>query len=295
MTEYSLYGGQHVLRFDPDKHVYYYGNTKNVVPGVTSITGVMDKPALIYWAVNQTVEFLQTAIQPGQPYDEVHIAAMLKAAKNARFSTSNKATTIGSLVHDWIEKYIKYTIKHGQPPVVVEADPDRVRRPGHIGIPFNEDAARAIDQFLKWEKKNKVEYIFSERKTFSPTHWYAGTCDIGAIINGKRTVLDWKTSKDIYEDYFIQVSAYAKALEEEGDEPYEQIMIVQVPKDGKEFKAQAKPHKRTPEKDINFYFELFLQCRGIYAWKNEKPKDIVQRPWWGRPIIERTPELKLAA
>jgi hypothetical protein len=51
-----------------------------------------------------------------------------------------------------------------------------------------------------------------ERRIHSPEHWYAGTIDAVATINGRTGVLDIKTSKAVYRDYNLQTAAYMEAL-----------------------------------------------------------------------------------
>jgi len=43
---------------------------------------------------------------------------------------------------------------------------------------------------------------------------YAGTCDFIGRVDGEKLVIDWKTSKAIYNTYPLQFSAYLHAYEE---------------------------------------------------------------------------------
>ena len=55
----------------------------------------------------------------------------------------------------------------------------------------------------------------SERIVYSKRLFYCGTCDLFATINGKPTVVDFKTGSGFYEDQPLQLAAYATAIEEE--------------------------------------------------------------------------------
>ena len=75
----------------------------------------------------------------------------------------------------------------------------------------------AIDAFKKFlEIKNvqtSPEYV--EKQIMHPTHRYAGTIDVMALIDGKFGVLDIKTSQAIYRDYNLQTAAYMGALKDQ--------------------------------------------------------------------------------
>ena len=58
-----------------------------------------------------------------------------------------------------------------------------------------------------------------ETRIVSKNHWYAGTIDVLAELNGRLGALDIKTSYAIYRDYGIQTAAYVEALQESGTPP----------------------------------------------------------------------------
>ncbi len=75
-------------------------------------------------------------------------------------------------------------------------------------------AEQCFDNFLTWKKQNDFEPVESELSLVSEDHQYGGTLDCVAMINGKLSIPDWKTGKDVYEDHIIQIIAYAKLWEE---------------------------------------------------------------------------------
>lgn len=77
----------------------------------------------------------------------------------------------------------------------------------------------AINAFLDFKNKNKVIPYLIEERVVSKNHWYAGTIDVLAELNGKLGLIDIKTSYAIYRDYNLQTAAYAQALEENGFPP----------------------------------------------------------------------------
>lgn len=203
----KLYKGEIELVFNKNGHRYTVADKPCV--GVTTILSSLAKPALIPWAVNMTIGYLQENIKAGKSYDEVQIGELLKEAKGAYRKKKEAAADLGSLVHKWIEDYIK-----GLKPE----------------LPINPQMKLSIDAFLKWEKDNKVKFIESERVVYSRKYNFAGTCDFTCEINGKKYIGDIKTSNAIYSEYLLQVSAYRYAMQEEDNNVYDGMLIIRVPK-----------------------------------------------------------------
>jgi CRISPR/Cas system-associated exonuclease Cas4 (RecB family) len=270
MTEKtSLYNGKIELNFDEGKHLYTVNG--NTVYGVTSIVGVLDKPALLYWAVNQTILFLSGALKPGIILDEVQIKEVLDQAKMAHRVKKDKSADLGTMIHEWLEKYIKARIAKGVLPE----------------LPVNVEMRKAIDSFFQWAKDNKVALISAERKIYSDKYGYAGTLDLEAIVNGKRTIIDFKTSNAIYDEYFIQASAYLMALEEELNKPVNGgVIILRLPKS----QTDNLEVKQITREEANDFIDVFLSCLRIYQWKmGIKRQQIIKSV---SPAVETKVEIK---
>ena len=216
--------------------------------GVTSIINVLDKPAILYWAVNQAVDFLGTNWVAGKEYDEVEIKTLLEDARKAHTIKKDKAADIGTIGHSWIEKYAKARIEKKTPP----------KRP------VNKELKKGIDGFFKWAKENKVQLIASEQRIYHDKWKYAGTLDIEAMVGGKRTVIDVKFSKAIYPEMFLQASAYLKAREKETGNKYPGgVIILRLSKELSELEA----FEAVKDDDVETHFKCFLNCLSIYRWK----------------------------
>lgn len=210
--KYTMYGGDVFMLFSPGFHRYKVNGTPTV--GVTSVLSTLAKPALIPWAVNETIGYLKENLRPGVAYDEIQIKDMLDEAKKAHRTKKEKAGDFGTIVHAWLEDYIK-----GKNPET----------------PVNPEIKQATEAFVSWVLKNKVKFTSSEKVVYSRRYNYAGTCDFTCEIDGKRYVGDIKTSKAIYNEYLLQVSAYRYALQEEmPDVTYDGMLIIRVPKDEKD-------------------------------------------------------------
>lgn len=206
---YKLYKNTVDLEYEDTRHLYKVNNKK--ADGVTGVLGVIAKPALMYWAVNQAIDHLKVALKAGQSYDELQLSQILEGAKYAHRSKSGEALTVGDKVHDWIDKYIK-----GEKPESF----------------VNEIMRKSCEQFLKWVSDEKVEFIENEKIVYSKKLNYAGTFDFLAKINGKIWIGDIKTSSGIWDEYWFQTAAYRQAYREEYPEvKISGEVIVRVGKD----------------------------------------------------------------
>jgi len=158
------------------------------LPSVTTIIGdCTDKSgALTQWAANQVVEWIKENV--GQEDMGVY-SVSAKQLNEARFnfrSVSKEALDIGSQTHNAIETYLKT---------------------GKDPVDLPEQAETAFLAFLEWADENKIETLETEQRVVS--EFWAGTLDWVGMFNGKKYVVDWKTSKGFYgRDYFYQIAAY---------------------------------------------------------------------------------------
>lgn len=239
ITKSKLYNGEVELVFDDVKHTYEANG--QIVFGVTSITGVLGKDALVYWAANCGAEWADKVLKPGMVIDEINKPAIIAGIKTAHRNKKTEAADIGTAVHKYLEEYLNAGINGDVLPE----------------MPVNPHIRAAIEAFLEWTKANKVKFIASERKIYSKKYKYAGTLDALGYVNGKLSIIDFKTSSGIYDDMFVQVAAYANAVNEEDGTKIEDCYIVRVPKDGSEFEVQR-------DENLKLNFKSFLGCLENY-------------------------------
>jgi hypothetical protein len=152
------------------------------------------------------------------------------------------AATKGTMVHEWIEKYIQAKLA-GQP------QPE---------LPKDEQILNGALAFMQWENAHNVQFIATEKLVYSKKHDYVGTMDCEAIIDGKRSVVDFKTSSGLYNEMRYQVAAYRGADEEETGKEYDgPNWIIRFDKDTAEF----EPH------EINEQAKDFKAFLGALALK----------------------------
>jgi len=103
-----------------------------------------------------------------------------------------------------------------------------------------ENIGPVVAGFEAWKEmhRSEISIIRGDTIVFSRQWKYAGAVDaIGRGRNGELIVVDWKTSNAIRNEYALQLSAYAKALEEMQGEPVSEGWIVRFGKKGVEFET----------------------------------------------------------
>ena len=157
-------------------HTRYRLKDNSIRPGVTTITGILNKPALVKWANNLGLQ----GVDSSKYVDD-------KAA-------------IGSCAHYIIEQYLK-----NEKPDLADYTPNQI-----------DLAENSVLKFYEWEKNQDFRIIKPELKLISEKHRFGGQCDIYCVLNGKNTLIDLKTSKGIFPEMYTQVSAYQQLLIENG-------------------------------------------------------------------------------
>lgn len=204
LESHILYDGKVRLDFDPVKHRYKING--EYASGVTTALQVIAKHQLIWWAASQAADYVKAHIQPGVALDELEIQELCSEARKAHSKAKDKAADAGTYVHNWVEDYVS-----GKEPE----------------LPVSPVIRRVIDDFLAWWKATNIEPISAEQVFCSPTLMLAGTADLVCRVNGKLTIMDWKTGSGIYPEMFLQMGAYALMWEEEHpDQPIEALHVV---------------------------------------------------------------------
>lgn len=184
-----------------------------------------------------------------------------------------KIVNWGSLVHDTIGKILLGRLPKVDPAI-----------------------SPSIDAFLRWFKRHRVDVFGIEKRVVSDEHFYCGTLDVLAEIDGKLGILDLKTSKDIYEDYFVQTAGYFQAYNEKVDKKAKTCWILRIDqyqlcelcgakKREKGGESEIKPDNRNcshkwgevkgifRSKEINdpkMYVETFLTAKKLWEFSNRR-------------------------
>jgi hypothetical protein len=177
--------------FRTKQHLYYFDG-KGPWPGVTTITRVLDAPALTNWKLNQVA---LAAIENAERLVEDREAGKTDAAVKYLTTLSTSAMDRGSRIHQAIESVLR-------------------REPYELD-PRDEPA---IEGARAWLNEQKVRPVAVEAFLLHETLGYGGTLDLIAVIDGETWLLDWKTGKSVadpkgvvYSDHRLQLAAYTNA------------------------------------------------------------------------------------
>ena len=184
-----------------------YGLLLNGRPvfSVTKALSIIAKPALIQWAVDETIGHLQATLQADTPYPAVTLAAHLNGAAGAAESARRKASDCGSVVADWIHIYIKARIAGAALPA----------KPAEV------TASKAVDGILEWEMNNKIRWLATEWPMACPQTLVGGRADTFVLANDRPFMIDFKRVKPskktgelrVYPEGELQVSGYTKIVD----------------------------------------------------------------------------------
>lgn len=106
----------------------------------------------------------------------------------------------------------------------------------------------ALDNFITWQKNNDFKPIWGEKKMVCEE--FGGTVDLYCELDGKKTILDFKTSKSFYSSMFLQLAAYTYMMEGK-DYLVEQVAILLVNENYCKLKVIDR-------KELDEYINIFL-------------------------------------
>ena len=144
-----------------------------IVPGCTTALGVLNKPALIGWAVKVTKQGLDHKL------------------------IAQHAADIGSLTHSMCEEELGGS---------VEVDFTNFNQKA-----INE-ARLCFQKFMKWKQDKDILVLALEKQLVSEKYQFGGTLDLFCTINNEGPFLiDFKTSSGMWE-FEYQMAAYRQLL-----------------------------------------------------------------------------------
>lgn len=174
---------------------------------ITTAIGVLDKPGIRQWERQQIAAFAVTHIDQIAAKDEevgyrylMAVPKFLTPAKvdeiepgfdvwNAAEYALNEAADAGTWMHTYVEDHLAGRIT------------DEPRREDHFQM---------VEAFHAWEAEHDIEVLSLERTVYG--NKYAGTADCFARVDGKVTLIDWKTSAAVREGHKMQLSAIGAAI-----------------------------------------------------------------------------------
>jgi len=172
-------------------HTQYKLKSGALVPGVTTVLSVLDKPFLVQWAYNLG--------RQGIDYRKVR----------------DTAAGVGTLVH----YSILCDLKSENPDLseYSQADIDK--------------ANNCLRSYYAWKKQNPIKPIMTEVALISEKYGYGGTLDLFARSKDSNILYDFKTSSGIYVSYLYQVAAYGQLILENTGKLPDMFTILRFNKD----------------------------------------------------------------
>ena len=184
------------------KNVFEEGQP--VVPSVTTVLKVLDKPGIVQWAVDNTAAYAVANVDALLARDEVAGFGLLRwyhgrfkpqdfddpetDIRNYHVGVLNDLAELGTNTHNWIEANLQGWI---EPEIMTQAQEEMV------------------EEFLMWKLDQDIEVYATEASVFGDG--YAGTADIFGKLNGVNMCLDTKTGRNIYDEATAQIAALGAA------------------------------------------------------------------------------------
>lgn len=273
LTEsYWFYNHTIELRFSSDSWTYFLVDptlgSLTAQNGITNSVKIIDRSnALIPWAALKVVEKLLRTMPaytnengcmliPQMLFEE--FSEIVLRAKSAPRDILEDAGNVGKMAHTWLEFYVKAIISK-----------DTAEQARKLEKKCEDPrATNCVDHALSWMAAHNVRYTETERKVYSREHCYAGTLDGLALVDScedlsccsqpfknRLSLIDYKTSNHLHNEYLLQTAAYCKAYMEEHGVVIEDRWVLRLGKEQGDFEAWHQTNESYEED-----FKAFLTC-----------------------------------
>lgn len=260
---------------------YKHPHTGQLVPSVTTVLKKLDKPGVLQWAVDNTAAFAVSNIDNLLSRTEEQGFGFLRwywkrdplkddttDIRNYSAGVLSDAGDLGTMMHDWI------AAEHADLPY-----PDVSLAPEYFW--------QMVEQWNQWRSEHDVVPLLTETTLWSHQYGYAGTADGFWKIDGVQTLVDIKTSRNVWDEHFMQLSALgacdavltesAEGEWTEGDFPgFSEYALLHIrPEDTTKDGAYMEPFCRLEPVDmgeIPLHFESFLGLLAVSVAQNKVQK-----------------------
>ena len=206
--------------------IYYIDSVDRQLPSVTSILQkVISKPALTYWISQKVAE-----------YAFAHPDGSMEDAINAPNRVRDTAGRKGQDIHSIIEQHAK-----GLPINVAD---------------HNEPWKAHVEAYVKFMDQIPHQVLETEKMCWSLEYEYAGRLDAIIELGEKIYLVDYKTSKQIYRETTLQLTAYKLALEEQGTK-IDALAVVHLKNDGAYAFHEVQPEPKAWLATLQLYNFLY--------------------------------------
>ena len=200
-------------------HRQYRIKDGTIVPSVTTVLSILAKPGLIKWANDLGLQGIDSS------------------------KYVDAAGRVGTLIHYLVQCHLANEMPDLKDYTSNEIDM------GETGL----------IKFLDWAKRAEPKPILLEAPLVSEKHRFGGTVDFYGVAHGKLTLVDFKSTKAIYDEMMHQVAAYRELLRENGYK-VERVLILRIGRDDSE---GAEPEEK-PVDHLSERWQIFKHCLAIY-------------------------------
>jgi hypothetical protein len=212
-----------------------------LVPSITNVIGTLSKgDALTRWSAKMVAE---AAWNMRHSLDAMGQDEAVTVLKQSPWRKSTRASERGTDIHAYLEARINMLVPE----------------------PLSDDAAPYRDAAEEWLDYYGPEPVETELTVFHPL--YAGTGDLWCRFDGRMAIVDFKTSKAVYNEAALQLSALWGALTTASGDPVPHagedtdLFVVRIGMDKFEQKQVADPAGS---------FEVFIALVKAWEWQHGK-------------------------
>lgn len=255
------------------------------MPRVTTYIGVLDKPALVPWADKMGTQAAVDAAcklyeqHTKKPLDiEIFRELLERRAKDEKASIKarNKAGDLGTDTHAVIEGRFKRELG-----IVAKDKEFLLKKDVRI--------RRMVNAFGDWKKDHKVVPLLVEQMVYfydtAMRAWSAGRLDWVGLVDDQLAILDWKSGKSVYDEAYLQSSAYRMGLTyaiANSQLPELERLIIKRRQQKKQSVIRGLVVRLPKEEDDELevvdvgrgddHYRAYQNCIGIYQWTKEQKR-----------------------
>jgi hypothetical protein len=256
---------------------YKHPHSGVVVPGVTTVLKKLDKPGVLQWAVDNTAAYAVANVDALLSRTEEQGFGFLRwywkrdplsADDNDIRNYSNgvlrDAAELGTMLHDWV------AADNSDDPY-----PDVSLAPEYFW--------QMVAEWDKWKSVHDVQPLMTETTFWSHQYGFAGTADGLWIVDGVPTLVDVKTSRNVWDEHFMQLAALGAcdaALVETVDgwdevpvPPFSQYALLHVRPEDTDKNGNFMPAfcelQVVDMEEIPLHFEAFLGLLAVSEAQNK--------------------------
>ncbi len=262
---YHLYGGGVVLRFNEKSHRYTIsdGGCKFAhCPSVTTVLNILNKPALVEWAVTSACNYAEDELRTLLDTDNFSLEEVIRVISKARHAhtrIADEAADIGTSAHDWLAQYWRAKMDLGPAPEPLGEGP----------------VLQCTNAATDWIKEHDVKPIRIEHPLYSRELKVTGTADFIGWVDGVMSVIDYKSTKAIWPEVALQMAPYASMYYEEFQVSTKNRIALRMDKITGKFET-----RRFPETTFDLDMDTFICAFKLYdRLKHLRRKEKKEKDW----------------